>query len=143
MATWLAARAQDVRFACRILQKDRGPTAVGILTLALGVGLNTALFSVVESIALRDLPYGHAERLVALTQTSAPNTHGDGLGGWMTRALADRSRLIDRISVYGDAQFTLVEQGHAEVFRGLRLSAGFFETLGVALQLGRSFRPEE
>src|ERR1700730_6370305 len=76
---WLEILVQDLRFAVRTLRKAPTATATPVLTLALGVGLNTAIFSVVKSVLLNQLPFRDPTRIVALAQTNSTNTHGDGV----------------------------------------------------------------
>jgi putative ABC transport system permease protein len=140
---WFEIAAQDLRFAARALRKAPIVTAAAILTLALGVGVNTAIFSVVKSVLLNQLPYRDPTEIMALAQTNSTNTHGDGVEGRTVNEWRNRSRSFESISAYGDAQLTLVENGDAEVLRGMRVSFEFFDTLGVSMQLGRAFLPEE
>jgi putative ABC transport system permease protein len=140
---WLEILVQDLRFAVRTLRKAPTATATAVLTLALGVGLNTAIFSVVKSVLLNQLPFRDPTRIVALAQTNSTNTHGDGVEGWTVNEWRNRSQSLERISVYDDAQLTLVENGEAEVLRGMRVSVEFFDTLGARVQLGRAFLSEE
>ena len=143
MSRWLEIAAQDLRFAARALRKAPTVTAAAILTLALGVGLNTAIFSVVNSVVLNQLSFRDPARIVALVQTNSTNTHGDGVEGQTVNEWRNRSQSFESISAYGDAQLTFVDNGNAEVLRGMRVSIEFFDTLGVNMQLGRAFLPEE
>src|SRR5438552_4322616 len=102
---------QDLRYGFRMLAKSPGFTVVAVLTLALGVGLNTAIFSVVKAVLLNQLPFRDPDRIVALAQSDSTNTHGDGVGGWTVEAWRTRSRSFESISIYADAQLTLVENG--------------------------------
>ena len=140
---WLEILAQDLRFAVRTLRKTPTVTAAAVLTLALGVGLNTAIFSVVESVLLNQLPYRDPTRIVALAQADSTSTNADVVGGWTVNEWRRRTRSLEHLSVYGDAQLTMVENGDAEVLRGMRVGFEFFDTLGVNMLLGRAFLPEE
>src|SRR6266850_6494081 len=133
----------DLRFAVRQLRNAPTLTSIAVLTLALGVGLNTAIFSVVESVLLNQLPYRDPARLVTLVQRDPANPRADEVGGWTVRELRARSRLLEHVAIYGDAQLMLTENGDAEVLRGMRASAEFFDTLGVSMLLGRTFVSEE
>src|SRR5579859_6467458 len=133
----------DARFACRAILRSPSATVAAVLTLALGVGLNTAIFSVVESLLLRQLPYGAPDRIVALTLLDARGTHGDRLNAWLVRQVAARARTLDGIAIHGDSQLVLHDSGDTEVMRGSRVSAGYFDTLGVPMLLGRTFQPGE
>jgi putative ABC transport system permease protein len=140
---WLEIVVHDLRFAVRALRKAPTATATAVLTLALGVGLNTAIFSVVKSILLNQLPFHDPTRIVALAQTDSTTTRGDDVGGWTVNEWRTRSQSLESISTYGDGQLTLVENGDAEVLRGMRVSVDFFDTLGVSMRLGRAFLPDE
>jgi putative ABC transport system permease protein len=137
---WLDNASHDTRFAFRMARRNPGFTALAVLTLALGVGATTAIFSVVKAVLLNQLPYSNPDRVVALSQvdSAAPNA-SDGLGGWTAAELRARTHSFESISLYGDGQRTLVENGAAEILRGARISHDFFETLGVKMLLGRSF----
>ena len=134
---------QDLRVAFRTLAKRPGFTIVATLTLALGVGLNTAIFSVLESVVLRPLPYASADRLVTIWTQDAAGLRDDETNLWTMQQWRDRSASIESISMYGDAQFTLLEHGEGEILRGMRVTAQFFETLGVKPLIGRTFAPGE
>ena len=140
---WFEIAGQDLRFAARALRKTPTVTAAAVITLALGVGLNTAIFSVVKSVLLNQLPFHDPARIVALAQTNSTDTHGDGVEGRTVNEWRNRSQSFESISAYSDWGWTLVENGDAEVLRGMRVSAEFFDTLGVTMQRGRGFLPED
>ena len=133
----------DVRLALRTLRRSPGFSAAAILTLALGIGANTAIFSAIESVLLKQLPYRDPDRIVALAQVDSPEPRVKGAGAWTAAEWRTRSRSLESVSVYDDAQRTLVENGEAEVLRGMRVSFEFFDTLGVSMHLGRTFLPDE
>jgi len=109
----------------------------------LAIGANTAIFSVLKAVLLNPLPYRDAGRLVTLAIT-APDMPGNQLVDAFTPAdWRERSRSFESLSLYGDASAVLVQNGHAEIVRGLRVNSNFFDTLGVRMQLGRAFLPEE
>jgi putative ABC transport system permease protein len=140
---WFESVVHDLRFAVRTLRKAPTATATAVLTLALGVGLNTAIFSVVRAVLLNQLPFRDPAKIVALALTDSTATHADGVGGWTVHEWRTRSESLESVSVYRDGQLTLVENGDAEVLRGMRVSVEFFDTLGVRMPLGRTFLPEE
>lgn len=135
----------DVRYAMRTLRRAPGFTAVAVLTLALGIGANTALFSVVYAILVRPLPYEDAERVVRLddvprdadadseTRTSYPN-----FADWRVQA-----RTFEAIAAYDGWSATLVGQGEPERLDAASVSASFFQVLGVRPALGRFLVREE
>jgi putative ABC transport system permease protein len=140
---WSEQILRDIRFALRTWRRSPAFTAVAVLTLALGVGLNTAIFSVVEAVLLKQLPYRDPERVVALAVIDAATPGASGVGGWAIHEWRIRSRSFESVSTYGDTQRTLVKDGQAEVLRGMAVDDTFFDTLGVRMWLGRSFLPEE
>jgi predicted permease len=139
MESWL----QDVRFAVRMLAKHRGVTLVAVLTLALGIGANTALFSVVKAVLLNPLPYAHAERLVGVAQADPDTPRPVTVDFTTTWDWRQRSRSFERLALYRDFQGTNIGENEPELIRGQRVGWDFFDTLGVRMLHGRSFRPEE
>ena len=130
---------QDVRYAVRMLAKTPGFSAIAILTLALGIGANTALFSVVNGVLLNPLAYPHSSQLVAIYESTpsfdrAPIAYPNFLD-WQRDAQTFSSMAMYRNEDYN---FTGTEQG--ERLSGLMISAGFFSTLGVKPVLGRDLR---
>lgn len=140
---WLTALRYDARFACRAVLRSPSVSAAAVLTLALGVGLNTAIFSVVESLLLRQLPYGAPDRIAALTLLDSTGAPGGRVNAWLVRQVAARARTLDGIAIHGDSQLVLHDAGDTEVLRGTRVSAGYFDTLGVHMLLGRTFQRGE
>src|SRR5438093_11432296 len=132
---WLEILRQDLRFAVRTLRKAPAVTAAAVLTIALGVGLNAAIFSVVASLLLNQRPYRDPARIVTLAQIDATIAPGAGAGAWTVNEWRKRSQALERVSTYTDAQLMLVENGDAEVLRGMRVSDEFFDTLGVKMRL--------
>ncbi|HSO73710.1 MAG TPA: ABC transporter permease [Blastocatellia bacterium] len=135
---------QDLRYSFRTLMKRPGFTAVAVLTLALGIGANTAVFSVVNAVLLRPLPYPNADRLV----TVWGNFHREGLTK-MTASVPEftdyqqRSHVFEQLAAYGWQSFNLTGDGNPERVVGARVTASLFPVLGVAPVLGRAFLPEE
>ncbi len=133
---------QDIRYGARVLLKNRGVTAVAVITLALGIGANTAIFSVVDAVMLRPLPYQNPERLVALWE-NVP-THGQ----WRVTPAnffdwKKQNTVFEDVAAYGGSTMTLTGDGEPEQLQGTRASAGYFEVVGVQPMLGRSFVQEE
>ncbi len=132
---------QDVRFAARMLWKNPGFTAVAILALALGIGANTAIFSVVQAVLLRPLPYADPGRIVELKETAlgrlqsiAPPNFAD----WKAQA-----RSFESMAAYTDAAATLNGFGAPEQIDAAAVGADLFHVLGVTPMLGRGFQPDE
>ncbi len=137
--------AQDVRYALRGIAARPGFAAAVVLTLALGVGANVAMFSVANLVMFRALPYPDPERLV-LGRTSWPS----GDIGWTVSApdyydVRDQATSFASLSALSPftADFTITGRGEADRARGAWASAGFFHTLGVPPERGREFSPEE
>lgn len=136
--------AQDLRFGARMLLKNPGFAAVAVFTLALGIGANTAVFSVVNAVLLRPLPFQSPERLVALGQTE-PNNR-EGLSQFSFRNFADlreQATAFDQVAAYYSNSMTLTGLGEAVRVRGGVATADLFPMLGVPAALGRTFRQEE
>jgi putative ABC transport system permease protein len=134
---------QDVRFGLRMLAKDRGFTGVAVLTLALGVGANTAVFSVVKAVLLDPLPYADPGRLITIAEAATDDPDNRTLNYTTARELQERSHAFEGISAYRDGPGVLVENGKPEMLRGLSIDRNFFATLGVRMELGRTFVPLE
>ena len=143
---WIAFEQvlQDIRYACRMLRKAPGFTAVAVATLALGIGANTAMFSVINAVLLRPLPFPSPDALVAVS--SVDLRRGPSQGASMSTSYPDffdwRSRLqaFEHLSAYRDASFTLVDGGRSLQVEGAVVSSELFSTLGTPPALGRGFR---
>jgi putative ABC transport system permease protein len=133
---------QDLRYALRQLRKSPAFTAVALITLALGIGANTAIFSVVNAVLLRPLPYRHPDRLVFLAESS------EQVPG-MSISMADfddwraMSSVFESTVAYQTESVTLTGQGQAEELQMRRVTAGLFPTLGVNPILGRPMNADD
>jgi putative ABC transport system permease protein len=135
---------QDVRYGARMLMKQPGFTLIIILTLALGIGANTAIFSVVNAVMLRQLPFAHADRLVRLRESNPER-------GWSAFSVSHpnfldwraRNQSFEALAATASASFNLNTGGDIEVVGGADISADFLPVLGVTPVLGRNFLPEE
>jgi predicted permease len=135
---------QDVRFGWRTLRQSPGYAAAAILTLALGIGANTAIFSVVHGVLLQSLPYGGGDRLVRV-RVDAP---GAGIENGHFAApeiqdIRDMSRTIEGVVEYHSMFFVLLGGPEAQRVQTGVVSANYFDTLGVAPVIGRTFLPGE
>ena len=133
---------QSLRFAVRMLMKNPGVSLVAVITLALGIGANTAIFSVINGVLLRPLPYTHPERLVALWERVP--THGQ----WRASPAnffdwKKQSTVFEGMSAYGGSAMTLTGIGEPEQLLGTRVSDGYFAVVGVEPHIGRAFLSEE
>lgn len=135
--------SQDLRYSLRMLLKHKGFTVVAALTLALGIGVNTAMFSVLNTFLFRALPYPQSERLVRVWRTS-PHSQN-----WPHSAANffdqhDQNTVFEKMAAYNFTSRNLTEQGQtAERLLSLAATADFFPILGVAPARGRVFKPEE
>src|SRR5215468_7220603 len=135
---------QDLRFGARMLMKQHGFTLIAVLTLSLGIGANTAIFSVVNAVLLRPLPYSEPERLVFFYD-SAPGFGIQKLGLFEAEflRLREQARALERVSLYTSTTLTLTGVGEPERLSAGTASGDLFAALGVPLALGRSFKLEE
>jgi predicted permease len=134
---------QDLRFAARILRKSPGFTAVAVLTVALGIGANTAIFSAVQGVLLAPLPYREPDRLVTVWLNNFRLKSPTDLS---YRDFMDWERgasPFEKMSAYAWRSFDLSSPGNPEHLEGREISSNFFSTLGVGLALGREFSAEE
>ena len=140
---WLVDFAQDARFGMRVLGKSPGFVAVAVITLALGIGANTAIFSVVKAVLLNGLPYRAPERLVTMAETDSNTTRPTNVSYMEVMDWKERSHTLGLTSVYMNWGPTLNGTGKPEILRGMRVTHEFFETLGVRPMVGRDFLREE
>ncbi len=134
---------QDVRFGVRMLRKNPGFTSIAVLTLALGIGANTSMWTVLQSITMRPLPYPKAELLVRVFCTSAHSrTWPHSVPNLLDYQVQNQS--FEHLAAFSGGSWNLAEPGQpAERLRGIRVSANMFSTLGAQPQIGRAFTPEE
>ena len=125
---------QDIRYGMRTLLRNPGFTAVAVLTLALGIGANTAIFSLVDGILLRPLPFSKPSELVSVTGTYPK-------GGFV--AMREQVKSLDVASYFEGHEFNLTGQGEPVRLTGTLVSAEFFLVLGARPELGRPFYPGE
>ncbi|HZF41246.1 MAG TPA: ABC transporter permease, partial [Blastocatellia bacterium] len=133
---------QDLRFGARMLLKSPGFTAVMVMTLALGIGANAALFSVVNGVLLNPLPYPQPEQLITLHQ-SKPNFATGAIPYPNFRDWQRENQTFSAMAISRGASFSLIGAGAAEQVNGRWVSADFFSVYGVKPQIGRNFAPGE
>jgi predicted permease len=133
---------QDLRYGARMLLKNPGFSAVIVLTLALGIGANAALFSVVNGVLLNPLPYPQPEQLVALNQRTS-NIAAGSISYLNFLDWQKENQTFSAMAVSRQSSFALVGTGEAERVRGRRCTANLFSVLGVKPALGRDFAPGE
>ncbi len=135
---------QDLRYGGRMLWKNPGFTLVAVITLALGIGANTAIFSVVNAVLLRPMPYPHAERMVYVLEGDLSDPKFEG--SYSPQNFTDiwsRNRSFDSYSALSFASFTLTGDQQPEALNGVLASADFGRVVGTAPALGRFFTTEE
>jgi predicted permease len=145
-ARWLDELGQHLRYAVRTARHNPGFALVAVLTLALGIGANTAIFSVVDAVLLRPLPYRAADRLVTIGSSVVE-------GGTLEAAMAlsypdyqDIGKLTDAVSgiaAYSTERYSLTNRGEPRDVQVTRATSGLFAVLGVAPAVGRAFTPDE
>lgn len=133
---------QDLRYGARMLLKNPAVSAVAVVTLALGIGANTATFSIVNAVVLRPLPYQNPDRLVSLWTNvpeygRRPNTPGNFFG------LKNQNTVFENMAAFMPGTMTLTGDGEPAQMMGAMTSAGYFAVVGVEPMIGRSFLPEE
>ncbi|HWS56871.1 MAG TPA: ABC transporter permease [Pyrinomonadaceae bacterium] len=141
---WLRQFTQDLRYGLRTMRRGPGFTAAAVLTLALGIGANSAIFSVVNAVLLRPLPYPNAGRLVRIRRV---DPRGGNVGGTVSYPnftdFREQAPGLEHAAAYSDSYAWLGGGGEPERIEGVYASADLFPTLGVSPALGRAFTPEE
>jgi putative ABC transport system permease protein len=145
MTLWLEELREDIKFAFRQLRSAPAFTMVAVLTLALGIGANSAIFALVDATLLRPLPYRDADRLVTIWETSSATQRGfaspPNMLDWKSR-----SRTFDNIAAFTPGVGSMVvagRDGTAETVSRQWVTAGIFDVLGVTPIAGRTFLPED
>ena len=133
---------QDIRFGIRMLARKPGFTIVAVLTLALGIGANTAMFTVINGVLLRPLEFPHPDRIVSLSERSASGAMRN-VGYLTVMDWRARSQSLEHVAAYRFWMPSIFSEGVPERVTGLRVTRDFFHVLGVAPVLGRDFLPEE
>ncbi len=138
----MSSLVQDLRYALRTLRKGPGFTAVAILTLALGIGANTAIFSFVDGILLKPLPYAAADRIVSVLEKPP----GGGRNGISTLNFLDWQKdntVFDLMAAQTGGSVTLSGVNEPVVLRSASVSAHYFDIFGIKPAMGRAFLPDE
>src|SRR6476659_9978558 len=133
---------QDIRYGLRSLARSPGFTAIAVLTLAIAIGANTSIFSVIEAVTLRPLPYKDPARLVLLADPQNPD------GGFLFKdfdLVKSQNRTLEDCAEYyrdsGFSRVTIAGAGDPQSVQGAFVTANFFPLMGVAPILGRVFTP--
>jgi predicted permease len=133
---------QDIRYGLRMLRKSPSFTAIAVLTLALGIGANTALFSVISGVLLNPLPFAQANQLVTLSE-SKPNFEYGSISYPNFRDWQKENHTLSSLAVYRSYAFSLTGTGEAQQVKGEFVSSDTFSLLGVKPLIGRTFVPGE
>src|ERR1700675_5035297 len=140
MATFL----QDIRYAFRTLGKSPGFTAIVVLTLTLGIGANTAIFSVVNAVLLAPLPYNQPNKLVMVwTKNVSKGYKMFPVSGGDYAEWKSENSVFESMAASSDTLYTLTGVGEPQIVIGYEFSADYFRMLGTAPELGRAFLDEE
>src|SRR5271170_4573907 len=135
---------QDLKFALRMLRKNTAFTVVAVLTLGLGIGANTAIFSVIDAVLLQPLPYRDSTRLVQISQIVLQSqTPGLAVSFTKLEQLRAQSQTLESVAAYYPLTASLVTEHEPEALPGARVSLDFFRVLGVTPARGRTFLIEE
>ena len=135
---------QDMRYGIRMLTKNPGFSAIAVLTLALGIGANTAIFSVVNAELLRPLPFRDSERLVSVATANSRLHSSNGSASYPDfMDWKSQNQVFEKMATYTDAAFTLTGQENPAHLEGASVSAEMFDLLGVSPELGRTFQAGE
>jgi putative ABC transport system permease protein len=135
---------QDIRFGLRTALKNKGVTALAVVCLAIGIGLNTMMFSVTDGVLIEPLPYRQPDRLLALNLTN--KTQGSWRSNFSLPDVQDwreRTRSFSAIGTLQYRNFTVSDGGDADRYLGAAVSHELFSLLGILPQLGRDFRPDD
>lgn len=134
---------KDLRFALRVLWKSPGFTAIAVSALALGIGANTAIFTVVNAVLLRPLPFKDPDRLVMVLEESPRTRQPNVINPQNFKAWEMRSRSFENMAAYIDTTVNLTGDNRPEEVYGAFVTRQFFSVLGMRPMLGRNFLPEE
>src|SRR5262245_8789181 len=141
---WLVALRQDVRFGVRMMIKNPGFSVAAILTLALGIGGNVAMFTIFNAVLLRPLPYSDPQKLVTLSVARKGELETvNPFSIVRFEMIRDHSRSFAGVAAYTVEFFNLTGRGEPQQVHAARVSPNFFDVLGVRPQKGRFFTAEE
>jgi putative ABC transport system permease protein len=135
---------QDIRFGLRTALKNKGVTAIAIVCLAVGIGLNTMMFTVVDGVLIKPLPYRDPGQIIQLHTTHQRSGIRRGALSWLDlRDWQQRARSFSTIAALQGRSFTVSDQGNPERYAGAAISHELFPMLGIAPQIGRAFTADD
>jgi len=133
----------DLRYAIRTFLRTPGFTAVALLTLTLGIGANTAIFTIVNGVLLRALPFREPDRLMMVYERPPESNRPNVVNPWNFLEWRARNHVFERIAIILQIPMNLTGDGEPEQIKGMQVSADFFPILEAQPALGRTFRPDE
>jgi predicted permease len=143
----LESMVRDLRYGVRTLMKDRGFTAAGVLILGLGIGVNSAIFTVVNAVVLRPLPFAGADRIVRLWHTPPPTLFAGSPSFPLSPAnfvdWEEQNQVFDRMAIYRGVRQILTGSGEPDAVIAVRASADFLPILGLSPTIGRGFTRDD
>src|SRR5262245_12968166 len=140
----MATLWQDLRYGARMLLKKPGFTLIAVITLALGIGANTAIFSVINGVLLKSMPYHEPERIVLLWgETPSRGEHRSQVSATDVADWRKQNTVFEEVAIYDHWSATLSGEGEAERLSGLQVGDGYFSMMRGRPLLGRVFTPEE
>ncbi|HEU0176236.1 MAG TPA: ABC transporter permease [Blastocatellia bacterium] len=134
---------QDLRYGARMLLQKPGFTLIAVITLALGIGANAAIFSVVNGVLLRPLPFKDPDRLMLIRETKLPQFPEFSVSPGNFLDWRKQNTVFERLVAFNGVSFNMIGAGDPEQIRGMKVTDGFFAMLGAQPLLGRDFLPEE
>lgn len=135
---------QDIRYALRMLLKAPSFSIIATIALALGIGANTAIFSVVNAVLLRPLPFPNSEQLMMVWETDKTRGMARGSASYLNFAdWRDQNRVFEHMAAFHNNDFILTGRGESSRLQGAVVSADLFPLLGIAPMIGRGFLPDE
>src|SRR6185436_14751524 len=135
---------QDVRYGLRMLLKSPSVSIVATIALALGIGANTAIFSVVNAVLLRPLPFANSDQLMMVWETDATRGQVRGTASYLNFSdWRDQNHVFERLASYHNNDFIMTGRGESTRLQGAVVNADLFPLLGVAPSIGRGFMPDE
>ena len=141
---WLESFLQDVIYGCRVLRRNPAFATTGIITLALGIGVNAGLFAILQGVILRPLPYDHPDRLFMIRQKTAPGAELTRLSGPDFEDIYNQNHSFEKVAnLIPYFAETLVGEGEPRNIKCTAITYDFFPMLGIQPLMGRLFTPQE
>jgi len=134
---------RDLHYSARMLLKRRGFAAIAVITLALGIGANTAIFSLVRGVLLRPLPFSESERLIGIRESKVGEGHNNPMAFRTFAEIRDKAQTIESIAAYMNSNPTVEQAEGTLSLQGALVSHSYFKVLGVNPIMGRDFTPED